>query len=139
MLTMPLKRARRSTRSLEDLGTRVDQLAVLLTLLEQEIQEIFESGEVAPTGVWIVRYQARGRNASYWYYKLHSREPIFPTSTKGKMSRYKHLGKAGSSAYLDGVMQVVRRAKIDGLQRAIETLKAGIADLSEEGKKNQPK
>ena len=36
-------------------------------------------------------------------------------------------------------MQVVRRAKIDGLQRAIETLKAGIADLSEEGKKNQPK
>ncbi|MGH2412556.1 MAG: hypothetical protein ACRDEA_02440 [Microcystaceae cyanobacterium] len=139
MLTMPLKRPRRSTRSLEDLGTRVDQLAVLLTLLEPEIQEIFESGEVAPPSCWIVRYQARGRKSSYGYYKLHSTEPIFPTSIKGKMSRYKHLGKAGSSAYLDGVMQVVRRAKIEGLQRAINTLKAGIEDLSEEGRKNPPK
>jgi hypothetical protein len=38
------------------------------------------------------------------------------------LSKYKHLGKAGSPAHIAVVMQVARRAKIDGLQRVINSL-----------------
>ncbi len=117
----------------------VNNITALISLYEQQIKDIMALGEVAPTGCWIVRYQARGRNSRYWYYKLHSTEAIFPTRNPPKKSRYKHLGKAGSSDYLDGVAQVLRRAQIDGLSRAIQTLKSGLMDLADEAEKNHKK
>lgn len=94
------------------------------------------TGKVAPSGCWIVRYQARGRKGAYWYYKLQATVAIFPSKNNPqKLSKYKHLGKAGSLAYLDTVEQVARRAKIEGLQQAIDTLKLGLSDLSEEASK----
>ena len=105
---------------LKDLQQRTDQLIKILELLEQEIQEILATGKVAPSGCWIVRYQARGRKGAYWYYKLQATVAIFPSKNNPqKLSKYKHLGKAGSQAYLDTVEQVARRAKIEGLQQAV--------------------
>jgi hypothetical protein len=69
----------------------------------------------------------QGQRAAYWYYKLQATEPIFPT--KDKPSRYKHLGRAGSCAHVDSVIQVARRVQIDELQRAIDSLKQSWADL----------
>ncbi|MGH2414316.1 MAG: hypothetical protein ACRDEA_11650, partial [Microcystaceae cyanobacterium] len=132
---MPSKKTKNQKRPQlqEDLATRVEQLTTLLNCLEKELQEIDSSGEVAPPGCWIVRYQAKGRNETYWYYKLHATQEIFSTRTEGKMSQYKHLGKAGSQAYLNGVIHVLRRSQIDGLNRAIQTLKSGLVDLTDEG------
>lgn len=117
----------------EDLASRVEALTVLPTQLEQQVQSLLAEGEgeIAPPRCWITRYQARGQTKNYWYYKWQSQEPIFPT-TKGKKTRYKHLGKAGSQAYLEAVNQIVRRATYEGLQQAISTLRTGLADLSEE-------
>lgn len=132
-----MSKSRKQT-PIEDLTNRAEKLALTLKRLEQEIQEILASGEVAPTGCWIVRYQAKGRKGAYWYYKLQASEPIFPTKNDtAKCSRYKHLGKAGSQAYLDAVEQVARRAQIEGLLRSIETLKQGWADLTEEASKSK--
>ena len=100
----------------------LNNIAALISLYEQEIKDIMDSGKVAPLGCWIVRYQARGRNSRYWYYKLHSTEAIFPTRNPQKKSRYKHLGKAGSPAYLEGVTQVFRRAQIDGARKSYPNL-----------------
>jgi hypothetical protein len=91
----------------------------------------------------VARYQARGQRKTYWYYKLQASQPIFAT-TKGlhKLSRYQHLGAAGSVAHVDAVIQVVRRVQIDELTRAIDSLKQSWADLypettkSSETKKN---
>ena len=58
---------------------------------------------------------------------LHSQ--VYEKQQHGKKSRYKHLGKAGSQADLEAVRQIVRRACVDGLQQAINTLKAGWEDL----------
>ncbi|MEH2418065.1 hypothetical protein [Nostoc sp.] len=44
---------------------------------------------------------------TYWYYKLQATKPIFLTKTDGKVSRYQHLGKAGSQAYLDALEQLL--------------------------------
>ena len=49
------------------------------------------------------------------------------------------LGKAGSPAYLDGVASVLRRTQIEGLSRAIQTLKSGLMDLADEMEKTQKK
>ncbi len=81
------------------------------------------------------RYQAKGRNEFYWYYKLQATSPIFPTLTEGKLSKYKHLGKAGSQAYLDALEQITARAKIKALARSIETLNQSLKDLLEESSK----
>jgi hypothetical protein len=116
-----------------------NKIAKLIAIYQQQIKDIMESGEVAPPGCWIVRYQARGRKARYWYYKLHSTEKIFPTRNPEINSKYKHLGKAGSPAYLDAVASVLRRTQIEGLERAIQTLKSGLMDLADEMEKTQKK
>ncbi|KAB8330446.1 hypothetical protein SD80_029885 [Scytonema tolypothrichoides VB-61278] len=119
----------------ENLHTRIDQVALAQERLEQEVAAIRSVGQVAPPGCWIVRYLARGRKEFYWYYKLHATDPIFPTKTDGKLSKYKHLGKAGSPAYLEAIEQITARAKISALDRSIETLKQGLKDLVEETSK----
>ena len=116
-----------------------NNIAKLIAIYQQQINDIIESGEVASPGCWIVRYQARGRKARYWYYKLHSTEKIFPTRDPEINSKYKHLGKAGSPAYLDAVASVLHRAQIEGLERAIQTLKSGLMDLADEREKTQKK
>ena len=121
----------------EDLAERLEHLRSLLTSLEAELVQMYSQGEVAPPSSWITRYQARGSSKRYWYYKWQASYPVLSTAS-GKLSRYKHLGKAGSSAYLEAVTQILRRAQIDGFEQAIKTLKAGLQDLVEEGMKNRP-
>ena len=119
----------------EELYGRIDQVASFKERLEQEIQAIMASSAVAPGGCWIARYLAKGRKEFYWYYKLQATDPIFPTKTNGKLSKYKHLGKAGSQAYLEALEQITARAKIEALARSIETLNQGLKDLLEETSK----
>ncbi|MEH2212399.1 MAG: hypothetical protein V7K84_17655 [Nostoc sp.] len=119
----------------EDLDARINCVVQAKEHLEKEIQVISASGEVAASSCWIVRYLAKGRNSVYWYYKLQANVAIFPTKTDGKSSRYKHLGKAGSQAYLEAVEQIFLRAKIEALDRSIEILNQGLKDLIQETSK----
>ena len=64
----------------------------------------------------VLRYQARGKNATYWSYKLHATQAIFLTQQSKKLSKYKHLGKAGSPAHIHAVISVARRTQVDYLQ-----------------------
>ncbi|MEM8832894.1 MAG: hypothetical protein AAGE96_26710 [Cyanobacteria bacterium P01_G01_bin.19] len=59
---------------------RAERLLTTIAALEQQIKDIFASGEVAPTGCHLARYQARGQYKAYWYYRTHLRSmkmPIF--------------------------------------------------------------
>jgi hypothetical protein len=70
-----------------------------------------------------MRYQVKTKTGEYWYYKLQATEPIFQTGQgEGKLSKYKHLGKAGSPAHISAVLQVAKRNQIEALQRAINSL-----------------
>ena len=95
-------------KSTEDVEQRADLISSALATISSQIQEIEATGAVAPPGCCVLRYQARGKDRIYWYYKLHATEPIFPTKS-GKMSKYKHLGKGGSPNHIDALMQVTRR------------------------------
>jgi xanthine dehydrogenase molybdopterin-binding subunit B len=109
---------------------RAERLLATIATLEEQIKSISASGEVAPQGCHLARYQARGQYKAYWYYKLQAEQPIF-TSKKGqgKPSRYKHLGAAGTEAHVDGVMMVIRRVQIDELQKSIDALRDSWSDL----------
>ena len=120
----------------QDLATRLEQLKSLFTLIQQEIEQLSSRGELAPNGAWIVRYQARGRGGTYWYYKWQSHEAIFVTK-EGKKSCHKYIGKAGSPAYLKAVERLMRRTKIEGLEQALHTLELGLSDLVEEATRHQ--
>ena len=70
----------------------------------------------------------------YWYYKLQADQPTFTKTTKVQsLSKYKHLGKAGSQAHVDGVMAVVRRTVVSELQKTIDSLKDSLLDVSFDG------
>jgi hypothetical protein len=115
---------------------RLEQLKFLFTQIQQEIEYFSSMGDLAPNGAWIVRYQARGRGGTYWYYKWQSHEAIFVTKD-GKKSAHKYIGKAGSTAYLKAVELLVRRKKIEGLEQALHTLELGLSDLVEEATRHQ--
>ncbi len=121
-----------NARQQKDLATRLDELKHLIKQLQQDIQDIRDEGEIAPSGCWIVRYQAKGKKGGrYWYYKWMSHEPIFVTKN-GNPSRHQYLGKAGSQAYLKAVEALSRRGRIEALERGMSTLSMGLSDLVEE-------
>lgn len=114
-----------------DLSRRVDEIKRLHSLIFSEIESLTSSGEIAPAGCWIVRYQAKGTGGTYWYYKWQSHESIF-VSKDGKKSCHKYIGKAGSPAFIKAVEMVMRRTKIEGLQQSLHTIELGLGDLVDE-------
>lgn len=44
----------------QDLEIRLEQLKALFNHIQQEIEQLNSRGDLAPSGAWIVRYQARG-------------------------------------------------------------------------------
>ncbi|MGK7936678.1 MAG: hypothetical protein AB4206_12900 [Xenococcaceae cyanobacterium] len=112
----------------EDLISRAERLKVAIATLNATIQQIKTTGDIAPPKCYVLRYQARGKGKTYYYYKLHASLPIF-TTTKGQKSKYKHLGKAGTLAHVNAVMDVARRSQIDSLQRAVDSLTESWQDL----------
>ena len=121
-----------NARQHKDLATRLDELKHLIKQLQQDIEDIRDEGEIAPSGCWIVRYQAKGQKGGrYWYYKWMSHEPIFITKN-GNPSQHQYLGKAGTEDYLKAVEALSRRGRIEALERAMSTLSMGLEDLVEE-------
>jgi len=106
-----------------------NKITKLIAIYQQQINDIMESGEVASPGCWIVRYQARGRKARYWYYKLHSTEKIFPTRDPDINSKYKHLGKACSPAYLDAVALCSPSRQNRGIRKGYPNFEIGTHGL----------
>lgn len=113
----------------EDLVDRIERLQIAIATLNSKIQQVRNTGNVALPKCYVLRYQARGKDKLYYYYKLHASLPIFTTS-KGKKSKYKHLGKAGTIAHVNAVMDVTRRSQIDSLQRAVNSLTESWQDLN---------
>ena len=119
-----------------ELELRAQSISEAIYYLEQLRSQIVDSGEVAPPGCHVARYQAKGNKHRYWYYQLRATEAIFPKTHKPQeFSRYQHLGKAGSAPHIDGVLAVVRRGQIEILTQAIEGLKESWSDLYSHEKK----
>ena len=121
---------------------RAERLLKTITILEESIRQIKGSGELAPHGCYVARYQARGQKKAYWYYKLHAHTPIFPkVKCPEQLSRYLHLGGAGTAEHVEAVLQVLRRVQVEELQKAIHSLKESwsdlISDKEEKKKKSQ--
>ena len=124
-------------RSSQDKLERIDRITVAIAALEKQKRTIKATGEVAPNGCVVSRYQVRQQQKIYWYYKFQAQKPTFPKANETKtLSKYKHLGKAGSEAHITAVMQVIRRAQIDEIQRNIDTLTQALLDV---GYDDEPK
>ena len=83
-----------------------------------------------PSGAWVARYQVRQNHKKYWYYKLQATEPCFQCKNQAKLSKYKHLGKAGTPEHIDAVMSVFRPTVWDEVQNIIHTLDECLLDIS---------
>ncbi len=59
---------------------------------------------------------------------------IFPTKTGG-LSKYKHLGVAGSPAHVEAVMQMSRRTQLDALGRSFDSFMDSWSDVYGSNKK----
>ncbi len=101
-----------------------------ITALEKQQRQVLKQGELAPSGAWVARYQVRQKNKKYWYYKLQASQPSFQSKTQAKLSKYKHLGKAGTKEHIDAVMSVFRRTVWDEIQSIIYTLDDCLLDIS---------
>ena len=120
-----------SSSTQQDKLERITRLQSAIAQLETYQKFFHRQGELAPDGTWVARYQVRQPKKVYWYYKLQANQAIFTkTSPAQGLSKYKHLGKAGSQAHIDGVMGVVSRTIISELQKTIDSLKSSLLDIS---------
>ena len=130
--------SKKPKESEQDKLARVERLQNAISQLQKYIEQIRSTGEVAPDGCFVSRYQVRQQKKVYWYYKLHAIQPQFPKATDAKvLTKYKHLGKAGSSEHIEAVMQVTRRMVIDELQRTIGVLEDSWLDVGFDGEQEQ--
>ena len=113
-----------------------DNLTKNIAKIRKKIEAIENEGEVAEPGYTLMRYLAGGRKKGYWYYKLQATYPIFPTKS-GKLSKYKHLGKGGSNAHIEALMQISRRNQIEALSRTLDCLIQSLDDLVENPSENK--
>jgi hypothetical protein len=104
---MPRKTAKDIER---DKVARFDRIKQAITALEKQRRQILKQGELAASGAWVARYQVRQNNKKYWYYKLQAPTPCFQGLTSSELSKYKHLGKAGTQDHIDAVMSRGRQA-----------------------------
>jgi hypothetical protein len=120
-----------SLKSQQDKLERITRLQTAIASLEA-YQNFFEcQGKLAPEDAWVARYQVRQSQKVYWYYKLQASSPTFTTtSDTPKLSKYKHLGKAGSEAHVAAVMAVAKRTIVSELQKTIDSLKNSLLDIS---------
>lgn len=115
-------------------GLRAKQLQKLISKIKRQIHNIGKMGTVAPPTCNVIRYQIRQNHKIYYYYKLQSKNEIFPTvNSHSKLSKYLYLGKAGSSAYIEAIEQVTRRALIDELERVLGSLQEAYLDICFDG------
>jgi hypothetical protein len=114
----------------DELLEMADNLTTHIESIKGKIEKIKSEGDVAEPGYTLMRYLAGGKKKKYWYYKLQATYPIFPTKS-GKLSKYKHLGKGGSNAQIEALMQISRRNQIDALSRTLDCLYSSFADLKE--------
>lgn len=122
---------RGSRTSQQDRLERITRLQTAIASLETYKNFFERQGELAPEDAWVARYQVRQSPKIYWYYKLQSSSPTFTTtSEKPKLSKYKHLGKAGSEAHVTSVMAVAKRTMVSELQKTIDSLKNSLLDIS---------
>lgn len=56
-------------RQQQDLASRLEEVKSILTQIDTEIEQLSQPKKLPPPGTWIVRYRARGRGGTYWYYK----------------------------------------------------------------------
>ena len=109
---------------------RFERIKKAITVLEKQQAIILRQGALAPQGAWVARYQVRQNLKKYWYYKLQVPTPSLPCATSSKLSKYKHLGKAGTTEHIDAVMSVFRRSVWDEIQKIIDTLDDCLLDIS---------
>jgi hypothetical protein len=109
---------------------RFERIKKAITVLEKQQAIILRQGALAPQGAWVARYQVRQNLKKYWYYKLQASTPCLPQATSSKLSKYKHLGKAGTTEHIDAVMSVFRRSVWEEVQRIIDTLDDCLLDIS---------
>ena len=109
---------------------RFERIKKAITVLEKQQAIILRQGALAPQGAWVARYQVRQNLKKYWYYKLQASTPCFPQATSSKLSKYKHLGKSGTTEHIDAVMSFFRRSICEEIQRIIDTLDNCLLDIS---------
>ncbi|MBD2014301.1 transposase [Microcoleus sp. FACHB-53] len=132
--------ARRASKDIEqDKFARFDRIKKAIAALEKQQRQILKQGELAPGGAWVARYQVRQNNKKYWYYKLQVPTPYFPCATSEELSKYKHLGKGGTTDHIDAVMSVFRRSVIDEIQKIIRSLDDCLLDITSGAEQEEEK
>lgn len=131
---------RKTAKDIEqDKSARFDRIKKAITALEKQHRQILKQGELAPSGAWVARYQVRQNTKKYWYYKLQAPTRCFQGLTSSELSKYKHLGKAGTQDHIDAVMSVFRRSVIDEIQKIIRSLDDCLLDISSGAEQEEEK
>jgi hypothetical protein len=119
--------------SQQDKLDRIQRLTETIAQIELYLQFFDNKEEKADNGCWVARYQVRQKNKIYWYYKLQADRPIFEQKNGQSLSKYQHLGKAGTQVHVDAVMGVLRRSIVTELQSTIDSLKNALIDIAFDG------
>jgi hypothetical protein len=124
---------RRHKENQQEKIERITRLTGTIASIESYLPFFAPQGLQVPDGCWVARYQVRQKDKIYWYYKLQADRPIFEQKNGQSLSKYQHLGKAGSQAHVDAVMGVLRRTIIMELQTTINSLKNCLVDIAFDG------
>ena len=123
---------RRFIESEQDKLDRIQRLTSAIAEIESYLQFFEDKGQQADVGCWGVRYQVRQKDKIYWYDKLKGDRKMFEQKKSEALSKYQHLGKAGTIPHVDAVMGVLRRTIVTELQSSLVSLKSCVIDIADD-------
>ena len=103
----------------------LEGLEIRLAFLREQMDNIRSSGELAPAGTWIQKYEVPKKNGKkYYYYRLMeaTNKKSKTGSIQGKVKLY--LGNAKNKLYKRFKLAISRRNQLKLLQRRYDKLMA---------------
>ncbi|MGK7955768.1 MAG: hypothetical protein AB4063_10990 [Crocosphaera sp.] len=106
--------------------------------IQEEIEQIRASGDVAPPYTWIGSCSVTKKDKKYTYYRLMKADPNHRIkSGKPKTKMVSYLGTANNEKYLKAVAAIERRNQIEKLLKEVEKLEKGVS--ATQTKKRKPR
>ena len=107
--------------------------------IQEQIEKIRASGEVAPPYTWIGYGTVKKKDKKHTYYRLMKADPNSRTkSGKPKTKMVRYLGNADNEKYLKAVAAIERRNQIEKLLKEVEKLEKGTSATTQP-KKRKPR
>ena len=117
---------------IKDAAQRPQKLLASIRTIESLLASVESEGEIVADNCCRAEYWARGRGGLYRYFKLQASSAIFPCRRSSRLTKYRHLGRAGSDDHIAALLALAQRDRTKIYCQVLVELRSAFDQVSVE-------